>query len=369
MKKKILFFAIALLLMLCTVGCNVIYDMIEYESYYEDLTGDKKDLNLEEEFGTDKILKVLFIDVGQGDSCLVITPNGKSMLIDSGEYYAYNAVKSALDSNKITKIDVLIATHPHSDHIGCMANVIEDYEIGKIYMPDASSTSKSFESLLDVIEGKDIDVIQAKAGVNIDLDEEVDVNMIAPIDESYDNTNNYSAVVRLTYGNISYLFMGDAESMVEDEIINSKQKIDADVIKLGHHGSSTSSSRDFLSKVNPDAAIISCGADNSYGHPQEETLNTLNELNIKYFRTDENGNILVATDGKKIAVSDSLNNSLSIDRSVSSENKKESQSVYVTKTGKKYHTDKCRYYSDNCIKISKEDAKANGYEPCDSCNP
>ncbi len=369
MKKKILLLFAALLFLLSAVGCNVIYDMMEYESYYEDLTGSVKDTNLEEYFGTDEVLKVEFIDVGQGDSSLIITPDGKSMLIDSGEYYAYDAVKSALNAHKITKIDALVATHPHSDHIGCMANIIEDYEISTIYMPNAASTSKSFETLLNIIEKKKLNVIEAKAGTEIELGDQVEAQILSPIDESYDDTNNYSAVVHLTFGDISYIFMGDAETIVEEELIDSGQNIKADVIKLGHHGSSTSSSEDFLKKVNPIIGVISCGTDNSYGHPHEETLETLNKLNIKYFRTDEKGNILVATDGNELAVIDSLNNNLSTDSEPSSSKNDKTQDVYVTKTGSKYHTDKCRYYHDNCVKLSKEDAEANGYEPCESCNP
>ena len=243
-------------------------------------------------------LNVAFLDVGQGDSILLKSPDGKTMLIDAGEATEEEVIKSALQNNGIEKIDYLIATHPHSDHIGSMPAIVEAYEIGEIYMPRASSNTKTYEQLLENIQEKGLTVHAGRAGVTLDFGEQVQGEFLAPASEEYEETNNDSLVLKLTYGETSFLFTGDAEALSEGEMLESTpEKLDADVLKVGHHGSSSSSSTDFLLAVSPEYAVISCGKENSYGHPHAETTYSLKQLGVTTYRTDLLGTILAVSDG------------------------------------------------------------------------
>ena len=254
------------------------------------------------------LLIVSFIDVGQGDSILIQTPNCKNILIDAGESFAEGVVYNYLKVKNINKIDVLIATHPHTDHIGGMAFIINNFDIGSIYMPKASTTKQEYEDLIRAIKNKGLSIITAKAGVTIDLDSSITINMVAPISKSYDDLNDYSAVIKITYKNNSFLFAGDASNISEQEILDSGVNIKADVLKVGHHGSSTSSSAAFLNAVSPKYAIISVGKDNIDGNNKQETLDRLNSVGAKVYRTDESGTIIVTSDGKNIAINNVVSN-------------------------------------------------------------
>lgn len=241
------------------------------------------------------------IDVGQGDSIFIKTPNGETMLIDAGESTAYSAVKEVLDENGVKELDALVATHPHSDHIGSMQKVYENYGANKIYMSKALTTTATYKNLLTAISKKGQSIINAKAGMIIDLDSSITLEILSPMDKSYDDLNDYSVVIKCTYKNVSVLCTGDATKVTEAEILaNYKDKLKSDVLKVGHHGSRESSSAVFLSAVSPKYAIISCGKDNSYGHPHEETLNRLNNINAIIKRTDKSGSIMFISDGNTI---------------------------------------------------------------------
>jgi competence protein ComEC len=246
-------------------------------------------------YESDSALTVHFIDVGQADCELVILPNGENMLIDAGNNSEGKKVVEYLKNLNITKIDYLIGTHPHADHIGGMDTVIENMDIGKIYMPKAETNTKTFEDVLDAIDAKNLTITTAKNGVNIYNDGETTIDIIAPNSDTYDSLNNYSAVILLKYRDASFLFSGDAEALSEGEI---EGDISADVLKVGHHGSSTSSSQAFLNRVNPKYAVISCGEGNSYSHPHKETLDKLSAMNVTLYRTDLNGSIICETDGE-----------------------------------------------------------------------
>ena len=240
---------------------------------------------------------VHYIDVGQGDSIFVKLPDGKSMLIDAGENDQGGKVIDYIKSTGEDYLDYVVATHPHSDHIGGMDDVINSVDIGTFYMPDCTTSTVTYESMIDALENNNVKVKQAKSGVVICDYADVKIEILSPTEDSYDDLNNYSAVVKLTYKNKSFLFMGDAETYVEKLITSD---VSADVIKLGHHGSSTSSGAKFLNRVNPDMAVISCGKDNEYGHPHKEIIKRLEKLEITAFRTDEKGSIIIGTDGEKI---------------------------------------------------------------------
>ena len=246
-------------------------------------------------------LCIKYIDVGQGDSELIRLPDGETILIDAGEKKNADAVVSTLNDMSVTKIDYLIATHPHADHIGGMSEIVEDFEIGKVYMPRADHDSQIYLALLEAIDRKGLKITEAKAGTSFISGDNIDADFLAPSSEVYSSLNDYSAVVKLKYKNNSFLFTGDAETLSESEMLGKGYDLSADVLKVGHHGSKTSTSAEFLNKVNPKYAIISCGVNNKYSHPSEETLEKLSAKNINVFRTDLMGTITLYSDGDNIS--------------------------------------------------------------------
>lgn len=247
-------------------------------------------------------LKVYFLNVGQADSILVKTPGDKSMLIDAGNREDGDFVVDYINKLGIHKLDVVVATHPHEDHIGAMAQVINSFDIGTFYMPRVFNNTKTFENMLKALEFKKIKAKYARGGMEIYLDNGIDVKFLAPNGSKYDDLNNYSAVVKLVYKNTSFLFEGDAEKESEAEMLSKGYDLRADVLKIGHHGSSSSTSDKFLDAVNPQYAVIMVGKNNDYGHPHKETIDKLNLRGIKILRTDIDGTILISTDGNNLKV-------------------------------------------------------------------
>jgi competence protein ComEC len=243
------------------------------------------------------LLLVHYIDVGQADSIL-IQVNNKNMLIDAGNRGDADAIVSYLQKQGVKKLDYVIATHPHEDHIGSMSDVIKKFPITEFYAPKKTSTTKTFENMINALNGKKI--ITSKAGVELNLGENIKAEFLAPNNDKYEEVNNFSAVLKLTYGDNKFLFMGDAENLSEGEILASSVDVSADVIKVGHHGSSTSSSKEFLDKVSPKIAIISVGKGNDYGHPHKETLEEFKKRGYTVYRTDIDGTIILQSDGKNI---------------------------------------------------------------------
>lgn len=244
----------------------------------------------------DSTLEIYFFDVGQADSIL-IKEKDYTMLIDGGNQSdGENLVKYLQEELDINDIDILVGTHPHEDHIGGLPDIISSLSIGKIYLPNATTTTKIFEKLLDTIAEKNYKITVPK------VDEEINLNnmnfkvLYTGTDES--DLNNTSIVLKLEYGKTSYLLTGDATDKTEEKILD--KDIKADVLKVGHHGSSYSSTEAFLNKVNPQYAIIQVGKDNKYNHPTKTTIDKLKEKNIKIYRTDDNGTIKLTSDGTNI---------------------------------------------------------------------
>lgn len=249
--------------------------------------------------------QVYFIDVGQGDSELIrLKDSGIDILIDTGTRSTKQELADYLKELGVDDIDILIGTHPHEDHIGGMAKIIEEFPIGTLYLPETSDemtpTTKTYESLLDAAESKNVTVRTAAAGDVLLEQGNTSFKVLSPSHTDYDNLNDYSIVTRLKVGDTAFLFQGDAETPVEEEILDSGADVSCDVIKLGHHGSSTSSSRAYLEAANPSAAVISCGVGNEYGHPHRETMDLLEKLSITPYRTDTQKTLLAETDGKTI---------------------------------------------------------------------
>lgn len=191
------------------------------------------------------------------------------------------------------KRDYLVATHPHADHIGSMADIVDSFDIGNVYMSGAITTTKTFENLLDTISKKGLKVKKAMAGINILKENDLSIDVLGPVMLDEENLNNSSVVIKLKYGETSFLFTGDAEI---EEFESIQENLSATVLKVGHHGSRTSTNRELLGRVRPDVAIISVGKKNTYGHPHKETIKLLEDSNIDIFRTDSGGTIVTEFD-------------------------------------------------------------------------
>ncbi|HKQ72699.1 MAG TPA: ComEC/Rec2 family competence protein [Blastocatellia bacterium] len=262
-------------------------------------------------FVTQGRLQVYALDVGQGDSLLIISPDGKSVLIDAGPPQAGDEVVAALKKRNIKSLDLAVATHPHADHIGGMRAVLENVEVKNFLESGKDYASKEYERLLRVITEKKIKLIEAKKGMKFDLDSGVRLDTLNPQGDgqwimkvrsggSVENAN--SVVLRLSYGKFSMLFTGDAETETEELMMKSGEPLRAQVLKVGHHGSRYATSGKFLEAVAPEVAIISCGAGNRYDHPAQATLDRLQSAGAKIYRTDLNGEIAIMTDGNKFEI-------------------------------------------------------------------
>ncbi len=250
-------------------------------------------------------LVVHYIDVGQGD-CSLIVSNDKTVLIDCGEEDRATGVISYLRALGIKKIDYVIATHPHTDHMGGMYHILDAFQIGTVLMPelpdDMIPNSINMERMLDVIERKDINAEYAVAGDVLDVGSGGKLEIIAPVHNDYEDLNNYSVVTKLVHGVNTFLFTGDIERAAENDILNSRKDIRAKVLKISHHGSTSSSISPFLRQVNPQYAVICVGKDNSYGHPKQEILDRLAEVNAQVITTAEYGDIAFVSDGDDISI-------------------------------------------------------------------
>lgn len=247
-------------------------------------------------------VQVRFLDVGQGD-CTLVCSDGKYMLIDTGDRDGDNTVINYLENMGVTELEYLIITHPHSDHMGEAAEIVESFDIGKVIMPqvpdDMVPTSAVYENLLDAMDdkgkkftaGKDSEYALGECGIQI----------YAPHEE-YSDLNNYSLIVKLTHGENSFLVTGDCEVQEEKELLERGCDLSADVLKAAHHGSDTSSSSEWLQAVLPEYTIISCGANNKYGHPHDDTVSRIGKYSENVYITAEDGTVIFDSDGKGISV-------------------------------------------------------------------
>lgn len=226
----------------------------------------------------------------------------KVMLIDCGTKSKGSTVVEYLKSLGISKIDFLIGTHPHDDHMGGMAEVINNFQIGTLYTSDTSKnniTTSWYMNFLEAVDEKNVNWVYPKVGDTFDLGEAI-VQILAPNSNEYEDLNNYSVVTKIVYGNVKTICMGDAEKLLEDEILKSGLNVEAQIIKVGHHGSNTSSSEKFINAVNPQYTLISAKRGNTYNHPIKSVMELFQKNNIKVYRTDECGTIIMTTDGNNI---------------------------------------------------------------------
>nr|WP_319489818.1 ComEC/Rec2 family competence protein [uncultured Caproiciproducens sp.] len=248
--------------------------------------------------------KVYYLDVGQGDCELIQLKTGANILIDSGTGETAEALVDYIKNLGIGRIDYLIATHPHEDHIGGMTQIVNNFAIGEIYMPKIPDsqvpTTATYEKLLTAIDKKSLKITAGKAGITILNSGTEKLEIVAPNSAKYGELNSYSIVTMLTSGEKRFLFAGDAQSDSEKEMVAKGFNLRCDVLKCGHHGSSTSTSAAFLKAAAPTAAVISCGVDNDYGHPNKGVVTRLQKAGVTIYRTDQQKTILAECDGKSI---------------------------------------------------------------------
>lgn len=248
-------------------------------------------------------LEVCYIDVGQGDATL-ISKGDFHMLIDAGKNEEGATVVECLKTKGINRLDVLVGTHPDSDHIGGMDDVLYAVDVDTVYLPEAKKETKTYRDVEIALERRGKKSQMPLIGKNYRYEEEIVFRFLSPLRE-YKEANNNSLVIQLAYGKNRFLFMGDAEETAEKDILHRNSDLECDVLKVGHHGSYTATSDSFLQAANPVYAVISCGEDNAYGHPHTEVLTKLQEDDVQIYRTDTMGSIIAVSDGKNVNLSTS----------------------------------------------------------------
>ena len=343
-----------------------------------------------------------FIDVGQGDSALVELPDGKVMLIDAGEASASQSVLDALEAAGVDEIDYLVATHPHADHIGGMEAVLDAYDVDEVWMPDAPDTTETYEGFLDAVDAEGCPVEQAVAGESI-VDDEAGytVDVLAPADDvDSEDMNDYSAIVKVTYGDTALLFTGDASAQ---EIVDANPG-HVDVLKAAHHGSETGTNAEVMTETAPEFVVMSYAEGNSYGHPDQSALDAVSAAGATAYSTAANGNVTATSDGEQVSVETEKNGTIVAGVSAEERAQQEAEAqaqaeaeaqaqaeaeaaaqaqqqqqqaepqedmVVITQSGKKYHRPGCRTLSrsKNTSTVTRSEAEAMGLGPCGVCNP
>lgn len=320
-------------------------------------------------------LTIHYIDVGQAD-CILIQNQNENVLIDAGNRADFPTIENYLDNLKIQTIDAFILTHPHEDHIGSAAKIVHKYSIGSVYMTNATASSRVYTSLIDALEVKNITPTYPEPGDNFSIGETA-FTFLGPV-ENYDDLNSMSLVVRADFGSKSFLFTGDCTDEEERDMLAAGVNLQADVLKVGHHGSRDSSTYVFLKAVNPVYSVISVGVDNDYGHPNKEALSRINDVGSTYFRTDKSGTIIATCNGKEITWNTKGMESTQehIDKGnglVKAHDKVTYSTGYIgNKNSQVFHSKDCSSLPSQKNQVqfkNRQDAVDAGYRPCGRCNP
>lgn len=328
-----------------------------------------------EEQPDDSSFRIDFIDVGQADAAL-IRCDGESMLIDGGNVGDSNVIYTYLQKQGVTHLDYIVCTHAHEDHVGGLSGALNYATVTTAFSPVTSYSSKAFSNFKNNLGKQNVDITIPKPGTEFDLGS-ADCQVIGPIYES-DDPNNTSIVIRIEYGQTSFLFTGDAETAEENDILDAGYDIGCTVLKVGHHGSDTSTSYRWLRQASPEYAVISVGTGNSYGHPTETVLSRLRDADVKVYRTDLQGDIICTSDGKTVTFTTNRNqNADTLEGAGAGGNHGSSEAhdyVLNTKT-MKFHDTTCSYgqkISDQNRKevtCTRDELIDEGYSPCGVCKP
>ena len=312
---------------------------------------------------------VYYIDVGQGDSALVVC-DGKTMLIDGGEASASRLIYAFLESHGVTYLDYIVATHAHSDHVGGLAGALNDATAGIALSPVTEYDSRPFNSFVKYLDEQGVPVTVPDPGDTYTLGS-AEVVIVGPINPST-NPNNTSIVIKITYGETSFLFTGDAERSEEQDILEAGYDISATVLKVGHHGSDTSTTYPFLREIMPGFAVISCGENNSYGHPDENTLSRLRDADVAVYRTDMQGTIICTSDGNTVSIITERNQNALTNPTEPSPVLAEPDYYIGNKNTKRFHLPTCSglpQEQNRELFDLRDEAVSAGYTPCGTCNP
>ncbi|MBO5302758.1 MAG: MBL fold metallo-hydrolase [Lachnospiraceae bacterium] len=366
MKKKKSTAAVLLFCLCALTACGM--DSAQSQLYEENIEIQTEDTKA----GTKEFLQVHFMDVGQGDATL-ITCNGESMLIDAGDNSKGTTVQQYLLKQNIDKLDYVIGTHPDADHVGGLDVIISKFDCEKIFLTGEERDTDTYRDVLSAMDYRNYEMVVPNAGEEYTLGDAT-FTIEGPLMLGSDSNEN-SIVIHLEHGENSFLLVGDAGEEEEKDILSTGRNIQADVYKVGHHGSKTSTSAEFLEAVQPEYAVISVGEDNRYGHPSAEVLNQLRAQDIEVFRTDEQGSIVAKSDGKNITFNCSPSESWQAGEPKGSTQEDTADNavvhtsgmVYITESGSKYHTEGCKHLEKSKIAIDIEEAKALGYEACRVC--
>lgn len=341
-------------------------------------------------------MTVHFIDVGQAD-CILIESNKHFMLVDAGNNDDADTIVSYLREQGVKKLDYVIGTHPHEDHIGSLDTIINTYEIGTLIMAPKGHTTRTFEDVVTAIESKGLSVTAPVTGKTYNIGDSAFTILSSDPNKDYgDEYNNWPVGIKLTNGSKSFVMCEDAEAEAEQDILKTGTDLRADVLKLGHHGSNTSTTDSFLDTVQPKYAVISCGKDNEYGHPHQETIDKLASRNIEIYRTDEQGTIIASCDGNSITWNNNPSTSMAAGNLTESDQTEIMQTDPIPETqatepvtevqpvGTDYiintNTGKFHYPSCSSVKQmnesnkkfyngSSDDLVSQGYSPCGRCKP
>ena len=316
---------------------------------------------------TNSSLEVHYIDVGQADSALVLC-DSEAMLIDGGNAEDSDLIAAYLKKENISALDYIVCTHAHEDHCGGLSGALSVVNVENVLAPQTEADTDVYQNFKDKTAAQGLTIQHPSAGDSFMLGS-TNVQIVGPITENTDELNNTSIVMKLTYGNTSFLFTGDAERGEEQAILNAGYDISADVLKIGHHGSDSSTSYVWLREIMSKHAVISVGKDNSYGHPTEEVLSRLRDADVHVYRTDLQGDIIAVSDGTNITITTEKNETVQTNETAA----EPAESGYIgNKNTKKFHRPDCRILpaEKNQVPLSsREEAIDMGYDPCGNCSP
>ena len=313
------------------------------------------------------ILEVHFVDVGQADGILIKMPDGRCATIDSGDTSHKDEFMEYLENEGVKNIYFAVATHGHNDHIGGMKSVIESFDVDSIIRTDEHYDSTTYTNMLYAIEENGVNEIVVSAGDVFECGD-VRFDVLAPVGNDYDDYNDFSVVIKMTYGNTSFLFTGDAAADSEEDMLASGCDLGCDVLKVGHHGSSGSNIKEFIDAVNPEISVISVGENNDYGHPHKEVLERLESVESEIYRTDKHGSVKVFSDGQKVWT-ETEKDFTQVPEQTDAEQNGETEIYIGNKNSLVYHGENCSSLpaEKNRVYITKEEAENGGYRPHTNC--